>query len=323
MTNNNSDTRRDTLNGLTNFLKFYEINDYKPIINDYKENNRIKRKQRNTPSSRRIIEVYESGFIPKRTIQFKHADRLTQWQFLYALLATYGLRIHEAWHIANWDKPVTLKNGDWVTIDIDDENSIEIQRDAEGTVIPAILDPDNTRHILCIKHATKTGYRMAMPISPREHNWIEEFSLLQPLNLPDIKEPLKRRTKEVGFFNCTQRTCRWFYEHEYGFTPHDLRHSYNHRGHLLGINPKTLADSLGHSMQMNSNNYLRHMSDNVKLKGMKEAIDKETETRSRVETLEIENEALKAENKDLLNEIELLKKKLQLNETYRESKGQK
>ena len=111
----------------------------------------------------------------------------------------------------------------------------------------------------------------------------------------------------------------WFSDHEYGFTPHDLRHAYNHRGHQSGFNPKALADSLGHSMTMNSTGYLRHMSDEVKLQGIRDAMSKEQNKRSENEILREENKALKAKNKALENKIELLETRLQLNQTLKES----
>ena len=318
-TPNNSEVRRSTLNGLAVFLNYFDIADYKRVIKEYKANNKIKRKSRNVPSDDKIIEVYRTGFIPDENCRKDFRYRYPQWQFLFGLLATYGLRIHEAWNIANWDEPVTLKNGDWLTVDTDDDNIIKVQRSGEDLTIPAILDPTNENHILCIKHATKTGYRMAFPISPEGHNWIEEFNLLQPLNLPDIKEPLGRTGRGKTSYNCTKRTCTRFNEQKYGFTPHDLRHAYNQRGHYLGYNPKVLADSLGHSLTMNTTGYLRHTSDFTKLEGMITAIKKDNSKRSENELLKEENEALKAKNKALENEIELLKTKLQLNQTLKES----
>ena len=322
-TENNSDARRTTLNGLVAFFKYFDNDDYKKIIKEYKSNNKIKRKKRNVPSDERIIEVFREGFKTNSSSIDKYLYRFPQWQFLYGLLATYGLRIHEAWSIANWDEPVTLKNGDWVTVDVDEDEEISTQYSGENLVVPAIRDPENKDYILCIKEATKTGYRMAAPLSPDGHNWIEEFKLLQPFNLPDIKNPLKKQGKNGSAFSCTKQTCHWFKRKGYGFTPHDLRHAYNHRGHLSGCNPKSLADSLGHSMQMNSDNYLRHMSDAVKLQGMKDAISKEQNKRSRVEELEIENQALKSKLEAVQKENELLKTKIQLNETYQQSKDKK
>ena len=305
-TQNNSISRKDTLNGLAGFLKYFGNTDYKQVIKDCKDNNNPKPKKRKVPSDRKITEVYEKGFCPNPNSPKKWLYRYQQWQFFYSLLAIYGLRIHEAWNIANWDKPVTLKNDDWVTVDIDNETEVSVQREAGNLFIPAILDPDNKEHILCIKHDTKTGYRMAMPMSPEGHNWIEEFNLLQPLNLPDIPNPLSRGKKEEGGFNCTSHACKWFRRREYSFTPHDLRHAYNHRGHRLGVNVDALCQSLGHGIQMNTTTYTTSKSDPVKLQDMFLAISKEQIKRSRTEELEAENKALKTQLKAAQKEIELL-----------------
>ncbi len=323
LSKNNSQTRTQLLNGLVGFLKYFNITDYKEVIKDYKANNKPKRSKRNVPSDRRIIEVYETGFTPPTRCAQGYRYRYPQWQFLYGLLATYGLRIHEAWHIANWDKPVTIKNGDWVAVDDGEDDEILVQRQADDIVIPAILDPSNTIYILCIKHNTKTGYRMAAPLSPEGHNWIEEFNLLQSLNLPVIKNPLGRTGIGKGGYNCTSLACRWFKRHQYGFTPHDLRYAYNHRGHLLGYKPVTLAHSLGHSLQMNSDNYLRYMSDEVKLQGMIEGISKQQERRTKEEILRDEIEALKTKNQALETENKMLKAELLAYRTIEESRGQK
>jgi integrase len=323
LTENNTAARTQSLNGLVSFLKYFDNDDYKAVIKQYKENNKPKSKKRNVPSQRRIIEVYRDGFTPHPSTPKAILHRYPQWQFLYGLLATYGLRVHEAWNIANWDSPVTLRNGDWVTVGIGEDNDISVQRQAGDIVIPAILDPKNSEHILCVKHDTKTGYRMAMPISPEGHDWVEEFNLIQPFNLPDIKNPLSKRGDSKCFYICSNDTSKWFARHEYGFTPHDLRHAYNHRGHQLGYNPKTLADSLGHSMQMNGSNYLRYMSDEVKLEGMMSDITKEQNKRSENEILKALLDVSKAEVVSLKSENELLRTKLKMYEAIEESKGQK
>ena len=320
---NNSGVRATTISGLIGFLKYFNNTDYKEVIKEYRANNKVKRKTRNVPSDKRIMEVYQIGFAPKPRCQKRYLYRYPQWQFLYGLLATYGLRIHEAWNIANWDKPVTLRNGDWLAVDTDDDNKIDLQREGEDLIIPAILDPSNKEHFLCINESTKTGHRVAAPLSPEGHNWIEEFNLLQPLNLPDIKNPFTRANGYKGAYISTNKTCKWFSEHDYGFKPHDLRHAYNHRGYHLGYNPKALADSLGHSMKINSTGYLRHMSDQVKIQGIREAKFKEQNKRTEIELLREENKALKAENIALKQENELLKTNLRMYEAIEESKGKK
>ena len=239
------------------------------------------------------------------------------------MLATYGLRIHEAWNIANWDKPVTLKNGDWIVVEMSEDEEISTQNDREDLIIPAVLDPENKDYILCIKHDTKTGYRMAMPLSPEGHDWIEEFKLLQPLNLPDIEKPLGKTGKKNGSLSCTNKATGWLKRHNYGFTPHDLRHACNHRGHRAGLNVDALAQSLGHSFKVNITTYRDSKSEKVKLQDLKLSISKEQNKRSEIEFLKEENQALKSQLEAAQKEIELLKTKIQLNETYQQSKNKK
>ncbi len=177
-TGNNTDARRKLLNGLVGFLKYFDNTEYKKVIKDYKTNNKPKPKAKNVPTDKQIEKIYKTGFEPPKKANKKWLYRYPQWQFLYGLLATYGLRIHEAWNIANWDKPVTLKDGDWMIVEDLENNEVEKRHQGEQTVIPAILDPDNKDYILCIKHETKTGYRMAMPISPEGHNRLNSFTQL-------------------------------------------------------------------------------------------------------------------------------------------------
>jgi integrase len=312
-TENNSPNRTYTLQALLMFLDYFDISDYHKLIQSYKAQNKPNPKKRNVPSDERIKEVFKNGFKPSVTANKKMLSRYPQWQFLYGLLATYGLRIHEAWNIANWDKPVILQKGDWIAVEINldgDEDKYEQYKDS-GTVVPAILDPSNKEKILCIKHATKTGYRMAMPISPQGENWIDKFNLIQPLNLPDIKNPLAIEGTLTRGFECSNQACRWFRARNYGFTPHDLRHAYNHRGHHLGYNPTTLSNSLGHSLQVNNSIYLKTMPDTRKMQMMTEAIASEKEKQSELEKLKAEVEFLKQENEKLKTENHLYKSLLE------------
>ena len=320
---NNSTARGVTINGLVEFLKYHRNSDYKEVIKDYRANNKPKRKKSSVPNDATIIEVHKTGFVPKAKSNKRYQYRFPQWQFLFGLLATYGLRIHEAWHIANWDKPVTLKDGDWVIVNIDDETEESKQHSGKDLFVPAILDPNNEKHILCIKHDTKTGYRMAMPLSAEGHNWIEEFNLLQPLNLPDIKNPLSKGKKKEASFICSTVAARWFRRGNFSFTPHALRHAYNHRGHRTGISIGNLCQSLGHSIQMNTTTYTNSKSDSVKLQEMKDAISKEQKKRTKIELLREENKAFESELQAAQKEIELLKAKLKMYEAIEESKKQK
>lgn len=312
LTENNTFARTYNLQGLRNFLDYFDISDYDKLIQSYKAKNKPVPKKRNVPTDEKIKTVFKTGFKPRPSAARKLYCRYPQWQFLYGLLATYGLRVHEAWNIANWDKPVVLRQGDWLVVEenLSEESDRYEEYRGDEFAVPAILDPTNTDKILCIKHATKTGYRMAMPISPQGENWLDEFNLIQPLNLPDIKNPLDT-TKCSTAIAGSKATSRWFSRNKYGFTPHDLRHAYNHRGHYLGYNPTLLSKSLGHSLQMNSTTYLRTMPDSRNLEMMREAITSEKEKQTEVERLKAENEFLKQQIESLKTENHLYKSLLE------------
>ncbi len=309
-TANNSPNRTKHLNGLVNLFKYFGNTEFKEIIKQYKTQNNPKSLKKYIPHDREIMTIYNLGFKPDIRWNKRFLHKNFQWQFLYSLLAIYGLRVHEAWNIKNWDKPVILKNGDWVIVpdddikDTDDESEkgkyYYKQWQGESVTVPAILDPNNKHYLLCIGHETKTGYRMAFPISPLGHDWIQEFNLLQPLNLPDMLNPLKKRGNTIP---CSNNTAHWFKRKKYGFTPHALRHAYNIRGHKLGINQKILADSLGHGLRMNGSTYLKNEGDLSKLQGLMQAITEDKVKRSEIEILKAEIEHLKVENGKLRTKL--------------------
>ena len=311
-TENNSSNRTRHLNGLVNLLKHFDNDEFKSVIKKYKSDNNPKRQDKHIPDDGEILDIYNFGFEIHPFSPKKYRHRYAQWQFLYALLATYGLRVHEAWNIKNWNNPVHLKDGDWVAVSDDSESDNDEDNESKyvwqrfkgkSKTIPAILDPENTSYLLAIGHETKTGYRIAFPLSPSGCNWVEQFNIVRPFNIPDIKSPLKRPGTITKNFYCTTATDHWFLRRKYGFTPHALRHAYNIRGHKLGVNQKVLSDSLGHGLQMNSNTYLRHESDNSKLAGILQEVSKDKLKRNRIEELELRNKELKLEVERLKAEV--------------------
>ena len=343
-TENNTPNRKYHLNGIANLLKHFDINDYKSIVKKYKSENNPKPKNKHIPTDSEIYQVYQTGFKiePKCRKSFRH--RYSQWQFLYSLLTVYGLRVHEAWNIKNWDKPVALKAGEWVAIaDLDDtENEDEdgkysYHQIKENRIIPAILDPNNEDYLLCIGHETKTGYRVTIPISPsgigRNCDWIKEFNLVQSMNLPDIDNPLSLY-KNSNSYKCSDATSQWFRRKcqknkfdnkgKYDFTAHALRHAYNIRAHKLGITPKTIANSLGHGMDMNLRTYQKHEGIDSQVEGFKQEVNRETNKLTKLQNLQnqlTESQKqvayLQDENKHLRTENDELKTKLRMYEAIK------
>ncbi|MDJ0692625.1 MAG: hypothetical protein QNJ41_29610 [Xenococcaceae cyanobacterium MO_188.B32] len=308
-TDKNTFTRTFTLQALRLLLDYFSVTNFDKEIHAWKSQNKPKYRHKYIPCDEEIMTIYNLAFKPKISGRKDYLYRLPQWQFLYGLLATYGLRVHEAWNIANWDKPVILRDKDWIEIGLENESGKEdtfISRyKGSQDVIPAMTDPDNNLHLLAIKHDTKTGYRMAMPLSPIGHDWLKEFELVGALRLPDIENPLGYSTDKAGTCNCTDKTGRWFRRQRYGFTPHALRHAYNHRAHQQNLNPKLIASVLGHSMQMNQTTYLNSMPTSRNVQMIKQTISEVQNNQSELKKLKIENEHLKIENEKLRTELKL------------------
>ncbi|WP_036488042.1 hypothetical protein [Myxosarcina sp. GI1] len=294
LTENNSYNRTYCLNGLINFLDYFQINEFDSLIARYRKNNNPKPKTKYIPSDIEIVNIWENKLTKYRLKKGKNAMRCKQWVFIYCLLAVYGLRVHEVWNIANWDTSVIFKNGDWLAIG-DDELEID-----NSVVVPSILDPNNDNKLLAIKHETKTGYRIAFPLSPIGENWLEKFGLLKPLELPDINNPLvKDNKKGHGGYPCSHMCAQFFRLRKLPFTPHALRHAYNHRAHNLGYNPKDIANSLGHQISTNISTYLKHESISEKVRTAKLAAENAKAKQDELTKLRLENKQLKAENERL------------------------
>ena len=81
-----------------------------------------------------------------------------------------------------------------------------------------------------------------------------------------------------------------------------------------------LADSLGHGLQMNSNNYLKHEQTSSKIQGIKREISNQIQAKSKLQELEQENKYFKAENKHLKAENEKLRTKLAMYEAIEQAR---
>jgi integrase len=233
------------------------------------------------PTDEEIIQVWENGFSlfykdgRKKNGKLLHAAKA--YQFVFGIMATYGIRAHEFWHVMNWHNPVDISVKEWVRIDSDDADDstddeyglgrVQLESDR---IIPAFFDPSNEFPMLVVGDDTKTGKRLAMPLSPAGDNWIERFHLKDGLILPDIKEPLKSEMNN-GAINGSSRiikqlgagktsTIAWESLNVTRFSSHKLRHAYTHRGRCLGVNPWKLAQSQGHTLSTAESVYAKNLA---------------------------------------------------------------
>ena len=165
----------------------------------------------------------EDRHIPsdEEIIKVYHSIDDQKFKNAYALQATYGLRNHEV-HQLHWD---FFKKNQAVRTD----------------------------------KATTTGERLAFPI-PKD--WIELFNIHPDMELPGLIDVDHYRYK--GRTNATNKNygyimTYWFSEYDIRFNAYDLRHAFALRTIEKGVQPAIAAQLLGHSLQIHSSVYHRHI----------------------------------------------------------------
>lgn len=154
-------------------------------------------------------------------IQVYHSIEDQKFKNAYALQATYGLRNHEV-HQLHWD---FFKKNQAVRTD----------------------------------QKTKTGERLVFPI-PKD--WIDLFNIHPDMELPGLldidcyryKGRNKPTNKNYGFIMTYH-----FMMNEIKFNPYDLRHAYALRTIQKGLQPAIASQLMGHSLQIHSQVYHRHI----------------------------------------------------------------
>ncbi|OKH32807.1 integrase [Calothrix sp. HK-06] len=219
---------------------------------------------RTIPTDEEIIEGF--NIIGAPLSQYASKENITypdQWQWAYGMLATYGLRPHELF-----------------AVDLE-----------------AFINPGNTFHLIKLNPAltqgTKTGERNC-GVPPLYPHWIELF------DLKNIKAPALGGSLE----NQTAKLHTRFRTVKLDFRPYDLRHAYAIRGHRLRVPIKTMSDYMGHTVNEHTKTYQRWMSEDANLEIYKEVVIHRVGTskeamKERIQELEAENIALKAENNTL------------------------
>jgi integrase len=158
---------------------------------------------RQLPSDREIVELLEC--IPNQ-----------RWRLVYGLMATYGLRNHEAFFC---DLSALAPGGDRVI-----------------RVLPT----------------SKTGEHQVWPFQP---DWVERFGLgavaAGPQALPAVTTDLRHTTlQQVG-----RRVAEQFRRYALPITPYDLRHAWAVRTIHIGLPDTVAARMMGHSVAIHTRTY--------------------------------------------------------------------
>ena len=138
------------------------------------------------------------------------------WKFVFALMATYGLRNHEVFFS---DLSALKENGD---------------------------------KIIRVLNSTKTGEHQVWPFHPK---WVETFELYKlgkdPKLLPNINKDLKYTTLQ----NIGKKITDQFSRYNLKIKPYDLRHAWAVRTIFYDLPDTVAARMMGHSVSLHTQTY--------------------------------------------------------------------
>jgi len=211
--------RKDTVASLRVFLKCFKF-DYEfesGIAKGYEP------QERKLPTDAEIQEGWHKIQVEKFS-EPKHRGNPESWGWIFAVIATYGLRPHEVL-------------------------AIDYQKSFQPPHYQLYIDEN-------ITEGTKTGSRVVYPL-PFE--WVELFDIPNPKTqyldkhqdffLANLHKLPERFAERMRFKNV-------------GFQPYDLRHRYAIRGRELGYKVDDLAKWMGHSLKEHTETYQKYWSDN-------------------------------------------------------------
>ena len=189
-----------SLSVLAKFLKYKLPEDWKVKARGYGLN---KASFRELPSDELIENLWER--IPNQS-----------WKFVFALMATYGLRNHEVFFC--------------------DLSSLTNYGDKIIRVLPT----------------TKTGEHQVWPFHPR---WVDLFELdklgREPELLPNINSDLKITTLQ----NIGKKITDQFKRYKLNIKPYDLRHAWAVRTIFYDLPDTVAARMMGHSVSLHTQTY--------------------------------------------------------------------
>jgi len=189
-----------SLNVFAEFLELSLPSEWKSLSRGYG----IKKASfRNLPDDNLIEELWKN--IPNKS-----------WQYVFALMATYGLRNHEVFFC---DLSSLKKSGD---------------------------------KILRILPTTKTGEHQAWPFHPK---WVDLFELCSLGNDPTLLPKINRDLKQTTLQNIGKRITDQFNRYRINIRPYDLRHAWAVRTIFYDLPDTVAARMMGHSVSLHTQTY--------------------------------------------------------------------
>ena len=158
---------------------------------------------RELPSDKEIINSFQLIPNPK-------------WRFVFALMATYGLRNHEVFFS---DLSCLKKGGD---------------------------------KILRVFPNTKTGEHQVWPFHPE---WVEKFELSKLGENPELLPNINRDLKVTTLQNIGKKITDQFKRYSLQIKPYDLRHAWAVRTIFYDLPDTVAARMMGHSVSLHTQTY--------------------------------------------------------------------
>tara|TARA_B100000900_G_scaffold26626_1_gene20670 strand:- start:302 stop:1459 length:1158 start_codon:yes stop_codon:yes gene_type:complete len=158
---------------------------------------------RNLPDDQLIENLW--GNIPNKS-----------WQYVFALMATYGLRNHEVFFC--------------------DLNSLKDKGDKIIRILPT----------------TKTGEHQVWPFHPK---WVEKFGLSSLGDDPNLLPRINKNLRETTLQNIGKRITDQFNRYKLNIRPYDLRHAWAVRTIFYDLPDTVAARMMGHSVSLHTQTY--------------------------------------------------------------------
>ena len=189
-----------SLNVFADFLKFSLPSEWKSLSRGYGIK---KASYRDLPDDNLIEELWRN--IPNKS-----------WQYVFGLMATYGLRNHEVFFC---DLSALKNNGD---------------------------------KILRVLPTTKTGEHQVWPFHPK---WVDLFQLSSLGNDPSLLPKINRDLSQTTLQNIGKRITDQFNRYGIRIRPYDLRHAWAVRTIFYDLPDTVAARMMGHSVSLHNQTY--------------------------------------------------------------------
>lgn len=215
-----SSMRVKLVSSLKVFCEHFDINhNFSGLKNGYKPS------PRKLPSDEEIIEGWRLIQVDRNPNNKHFKGNPECWGWIYAVIATYGLRSHEVL-------------------------AIDYEKSFKSPHYPLYINEE-------ITEGTKTGSRIVFPIPL---DWVHLFDIANPKTsyLDKQKEYYLKNLRQFASTLAERQRLKGI-----KFQIYNLRHRYAIRGHELGFAIDDMARWMGHTVSMHTGTYQKYLGEDT------------------------------------------------------------